>query len=380
MIGGVLLALAIAGAPSGPVVQNRRPLAVHVGGGVLTATHRTELLAALGPAIASTTLLEPVGLNSWPELGPSFDRCAAQGSFRCWADALWRDSRALAPLLLLINGIALEGRKVRLAAFVLDVEVGHAILEGRGRDESESLEAELYDRAITSTVRPLTLDDRAQLTRDLVELIEGELAPRFDAARVLFPSGELVINPPSPGLQVVVDGQVIGISAEGPLEVSGVRTGPVQVELSDPAGVWVPWAGRAEIRRGEVAHLRPEMGRAEPSLGRTVTLWSGVGVGVAGVGILAYSLAARPSAVDAEVCVVGTCAPGRRFARASDYGTSPGPASGPLMAPLGYSLLLGGGAAAGGALVGEPTTFPWWAIVAGVAIGALSYGVSEALD
>lgn len=373
------MALTVLVADPGPVLRERRPLAVHLGGAALTEAHRAALLSALGPVVEANTSLRVVMVDVLPGAAEGSQRCAKQSTFRCWADVLRGDLTEVAPLFFFANAIALEGDRLRVAAFLLDLGAARSLMEGR-TDELEELEAQLYDRAITSSVRAVRIGDPATLGKELEALLTVELGARLEAAGCAYPNGRLVVETESPGLQVELEGLPVGFSADGPLVIDGVQEGQRTVSVQAARGDGNVWSQAVAISRGAEVHIRPVLGLDEPGDANQVVFWSGIGVGSLGLGILAYSLLASPKATELDVCVVCEGGSQGRFARTSDFWSETGSPSGPLVGPLGYSLFAAGGTASLASLLGPPEDFPWWALVAGIAVGGLSYGVSEALD
>ena len=374
------LALTVLISDPGPVLRERRPLAVHLGGAALTEGHRAALLAALGRMVEANTSLRVVLVDALPAAAEGSQRCAKQSTFRCWADVLRGDLTEAAPLLFLANGIALEGDRLRVAAFLMDLGAARALLEGRTGEEAEELEAQLYDRAITSSVRAVRIGDSAALAKELEEMLTLDLAQRLEAAGCAYPNGRVIVEADSPGLQIELEGLPVGFSATEPTVIDGVREGQRALSVQDPKGGGPAWTQALAITRGGEVRVRPVLGLSEPSDSRRVVFWSGIGVGTLGLGILAYSLLASPKATELDVCVVCEGGATGRFARTSDFWSEAGAPSGPLVGPLGYSLAAAGGTTALTSLLGAPEDFPWWSIVAGVAAFGLSYSVSEALD
>lgn len=375
------MALTVLVSDPGPVLlRGRQPMAVHLGGAAMTEAHRAALLSALGPVVDANTRLRVAVVETLLGATDGSQRCAQQSSFRCWVDLLGGDSNEVAPLLFLANGIALEGDRLRIAAFLVDLGAARSLLDGRIGDEVEALEAQLFARAITSSVRAVRIGDPGALRKELEALLTEELGPRLESAGCAYPNGRLIVEADRPNWQVEVEGLPVGLSNNEVMVIDGVREGQRAISVQPTTGGGSVWTQDVAITRGAEVHVRPVLGLEAPTDAGQAVFWSGVGAVGLGLGILAYSLLATPQATELDVCVVCDGGASRRFARTSDFWSKDGPPGGPLVAPLGYSVAAAGATTSLASLLGPPEDFPWWAIVAGIAVGAASYGVSEALD
>lgn len=144
---------------------------------------------------------------------------------------------------------------------------------------------------------------------------------------------------------------------------------------------------RATSTRTDARLASPPLA-VEPGTGSSVhaaTIWSGVGLMIAGATIATVSWLAPDRVAYYSICRHGPCAQQfePEFKTACDVTSSNAGCAkkgGLLVLPLGYSLI-GAGAtwALGSSLVGEDDV-PWMPLVLGVAVGVASYALSAALN
>lgn len=353
MIAAVALLAALLGANPAPVVPERSPLIYQ---------SSTALSPEVLGAISSWAAWRPIEAV---QAGLQLERCPAATRWTCIAR-----SAAAAPYLLLIEGLGAEVRLTLLA-------VGPALARYRSSDGDDgAVEAAIVGADLTMVVG---------LGPDLFAL----LARLFTAARPTLestghwaPNGELRVEGPE-GLEIIVDQQRVGATAGPATVISGLRVGPHQVVLRDPLGRVQDPGVELKVEQGRTTLYAPRL-ESGPNLApqlRTFTFFTGVALSLTGAGLMTWAALTPPEQTVLSLCPGGECPPGAQgFRRSSELTGSQTPA-GPLVVPLGYSLLGAGlGMSIGSVAIGEEWSWPWAAWLIGLGTFGLSYGLSEALD
>lgn len=355
MIGVACLLTALNGATPSPLVPERAPLIYQS-----SAPLSPEVLGAIS-SWASWRPTEAV------QAGLQLERCPAATRWTCTAR-----SAVAAPYLLLIEDLGAELRLTLLT-------VGTALARYQSRGEAQgdaSLEA-----AIIGSDLKVVVGSEQDLFMLLARLFTAA-RPTLESTGHWAPNGELRVEGPE-GLEVVVDQQQVGVTAGSATTVSGLRIGPHQVALRDPLGRVQDPGAELQIEQGRTTLYVPRL-ESGPNLApqlRTFTFFTGVALSLTGVGLMTWAALSPPDRTVISLCPGGECPPGTHgFRRSSELGGSDTP-TGPLVVPLGYSLLGAGvGMSIGSVAIGEEWSWPWAAWLIGLGTFGLSYGLSEALD
>jgi hypothetical protein len=190
-------------------------------------------------------------------------------------------------------------------------------------------------------------------------------------------------------LAVQIDGLTIG-SARLPLtRIRGVTSGLRKLALEHPQ--YLPFTAIVRVKRGETVRIVPDLKLrpSDASALRSGVFWGGAGLTAAGGAIVLAALLRSHGDVQAYCFTQSalSCPPSRQF---QTLGYVPGAAPtfdnrsnppGILLLPLGYSLVGTGLVwSLGTRWFGDDSEVPWVQLVAGVAAGALSYGLSASLN
>ena len=105
-------------------------------------------------------------------------------------------------------------------------------------------------------------------------------------------------------------------------------------------------------------------------IARQTLFWTGMAAIAGGIAVTAVVIADAPDGRCFPEGLPG-CTSDRRFTNLGPF----------LGAPLGYSLIGAGATWSLAALLNDDDqTWPWWELLAGAAVGGLSYGISAALN
>lgn len=360
MIPGLLAALIAAG----PLVGEREVavLLLVVPRDRAPEVSASRLLDEVSEALEYRTRLEiaPPDRLGIDEL--ALDRCELDRLHTCWVRVL-RSAQGVDPRLGLIaverpHGLALVALDLRRAARIID-----------SGSNPEAVESELYSTAIRPEEVPF------EGSADLGVRIAEALEPGLRTLGLWFENGRIVLSAP-PGEEVRVDGAPVATTEEGSTRLGGVPAGSRLIAVGDrfERRVSVPAGGSVLV---EVP--APPV----PSALRTVTIWSGVGVAVAGVAVTGWALAAAEP--DRYGCLTsGGACPGPAgvgFRSVPESGaTGPGAIdrSAVPAAAVGAGLLAAGVTWSLGALLfHDEDEDPWWALAGGLVVGGLALGVSS---
>jgi hypothetical protein len=253
------------------------------------------------------------------------------------------------------------------------LEVYHRATRGSA-DWLERVETEIFLKAVQSQLGAADVSKPEDVDRYFGSLWEGRRW-LFEPRGEWMPNGVVRVISRIAGLEVRIGGAAVGTSVEGALEIDGVAVGTHDVTVRDPRERFLPFASQAVVEERAATEVRVAMvPRPSPaSSARQVTAWSGVGLMAGGAALVTVALLA-----DSSVAQLG----GRsRFITFGELGSADEPfppePGGPLVAPLGYSLMLTGAVLSFGTwFVGDEYDGPWWQLLVAAALGVVSYGAS----
>jgi hypothetical protein len=345
--------------PSGIEASNRTPLPALVlsPSGEAGRVGTSELLRALDRALSRHGRLVASPIEA-----AAVSDC--HGRLGCIVEALPAGTRRA----LVVSDLSAPNEPDLVFALLVDVPRAllardHAV---RGRAEWQAdLEAEIDASAVR--VR----SERVELARpeDALRFFETLIA-RWAALEPaeLGPAGAVRIVGAPEGLELELDDLALGRTQAGGTLLCGLAAGGHRVRVRGPEGAWSAEIEVAPALTATLAAALPEAARF-----RTGLRVAGLGAAAAGVAFGALALLRHSDQV--TYCAhppngAGSC-PGRGFSTLDDGGP------GPLVGPLGYSLVLTGAVWGLGPLLedGEPVG----ALLAGALAGALAYGISAAV-
>ncbi len=288
--------------------------------------------------------------------------------------------------LLVFSSVTRAGEPDRLSAQLVDVDRS-SDLAARAVGPEDEWAAELEITLNESTL--VTERTAVSGVEDAERVIDGWIRERFavsfEGSGHWEPYGEVVIEASTGGLELAIDGQPVGATVAGTTRVREVRAGVRQVTLSAPR--LEPYVGQVEVVQGRATNHQPDLVWLGPGkVFRTATIISGAVLATAGIVATAVALARHDGDVS-TYCFSGSpgCSNGSSF---ESSGFSPSDAdslrsanaSGPLLLPLGYSLIGAGAAWSIGALYSAEEEVPWVPLAIGVGAGVLAYSLSAALS
>ncbi|MBK6687733.1 MAG: hypothetical protein IPG45_24880 [Deltaproteobacteria bacterium] len=344
---------ALSGANPSPLVPERAPLIYQS-----SAPLSPEVLGA----ISSWAAWRPIEAV---QAGLQLERCPATTRWTCTAR-----SAVAAPYLLVIEDLGSE-----LSLTLLTVGTALARYQN-GVGDDAAVEA-----AIVASDLAVVRGQKQDLYGLLARLFSGARAT-LEVTGHWAPNGDLRIEGPE-GLEVVVDQQLIGTTAGPATTFTGLRIGAHRVALRDPLGRVEDPGAELKVEQGRTTLYVPRL-ESGPNLApqlRTFTFFTGVALSLTGVGLMSWAALSPPERTVLSLCPGGDCPAGTAgFRRSSELGGSDTP-SGPLVVPLGYSMLGAGvGMSIGSLALGDEWSWPWAAWLIGLGTFGLSYGLSEALD
>jgi len=313
------------------------------------------------------------------------------GRFRPYYDHLaeLRGRNVVYPkLLLFITNITRDGEPDRLSAQLIDTDIAleayHSALR-EGEDWEANVEALANEKAVST---PRTeVESSAGAAAFVKALFSEHLRASFVEHKVWEPFGRLDLTAAIPGLELRLDGTSIGVTQPGNVtHVTGVLPGKHELRIDGPD--IRPFVATIEVVKGQTLALDTALD-VRPTqttrVAQTMTFVAGAAA-IVGGGVVTVLAIATPSGDAGGVCYRGvqaSCETGQELLRSSyDSGRfNDQNGGGVLLAPLGYSLVAGGATwMLGTWLYTDGDDVPWIPLVAGVAVGALSYGISAALN
>ncbi|MEM7678613.1 MAG: hypothetical protein AAF449_21740 [Myxococcota bacterium] len=324
--------------------------------------------------------------RSFDELGTPADRvalCRSQAQLACWAAAAASVVQAtrnaqIASHFVLVRLVPGGGpTQVRVLVWLVD-----RIAAARSRTiDSEQREAWLLSRATVRRRIDVSDWDDGGLERALQRLWD-ERKPVLQQRGEWRPNGKVHLKSTwVPPFRVRTDEGLAITATASQVLLHDVGVGDRRVEL-DAVDRRVARTVTVDMGRTTVLHLNESHTSSARDGGeRRSLLWTGIGVAAVGASVAIGGLAIPVDAQVIRLCGGDDCASPSRFARSSDYFSAREEndgGRGPLVVPLGYSLLITGTAwALTAALTDEGEDVPWWAVVIGGVLGGAAYGISE---
>lgn len=403
----VTLALASSARGEGELVLARRsPLAVVTitSAGGLAQTRTSALISSLSDLFREhtdlevTTIEEAIPKICGGALGcmtrrirTDYDHAALElpnGQvlpFAQHAERVERD-RSVPHLMLVVSNFVQAGAPDRVFAMLVDLDRAlelHHVADRRLPEWRELSDAKVDEEAVVARTDRVELSGEEDTLRFLERLITVDLQPALAERGHWRPFGALEISGTPAGRTVRIDGDVVGVSSEGRTLVLDISAGPHVLTLEAADGSTrrhdvVVQAGTTErltIERDVLPSAR--------SGARTALIYGGVGLAAVGVVVTTLALAFGSDSVDRVCFEGGACSSRSAFAGTGEEslgGLVEPSQTGPLLAPLGYSLVLSGGIfSLGTHFLTEEDETPWLPLLIGLAAGGLSYGLSAAL-
>jgi hypothetical protein len=375
-----LSAVGFAAAPSGPAsvlsapnTSRPLPFVLILPFGRLSTLGSSELIGLLSRSLAEHTDLQ---LQPMDELQSG---CA--GLMSCMITRL-RAAPGAPDLLLSFQSAAAEERVDPVSVELIDLEkAARAIAAAKNGPprSKEDLEIDLelaVSKSAIAASRKITLKTKEEAEAFAGGLVEHDLEAALSERGHWHPFGRIEVALEAPGFELQLDADALGVAPEGLVAVTGVPAGRRTLRLRHPDADEAVL--EVEVSAGATSSLVAPAVRWRPSSGRVATLWTGLGVAAAGVGLGAYALSTHGPT---STCLVGAGVPPSAptgACPASPAFRSWGPI---LQVPLAYALLGAGGIAAAAAeWLGAPQDTPWIGIAAGGAVGALAYALSAGLN
>lgn len=318
---------------------------------------------------------EQVGLNL-----ETLEACPATERYGCWVKAVPDGPRWLG---LVFATERPAGKGLSLATLWLELGTARKIAAAPASDAAtiEAREQALYAQAIETPRTQLPAAEAQALRGYFAALYDGPLSAPFEASGHRQDSGSLLVRTEDPELPVRIDGVEVGRTSGGVLDLRGIRVGAHQVELPGrPAQV-------AQVERGATVTLTFGPEPSPPHPARSIARISALVLAGAGLAVLTVGAAHASGGTAGCLVAQGTqadsCPGAVLVGTGGDTGPSPSDpralSSGPGYLALGLGL---GAAAAGlayGSTLGVEEDPPWWALVLGLGLGIVSYGVVTVL-
>jgi hypothetical protein len=295
--------------------------------------------------------------------------------------------------LLVLSNLTLD-ESDRLSITMIDTDIALEYFHEALRDREgweRSTEARISEYALIGKPIERELKSEAAAQGFLEDWFNTELRRHFSDSGNWEPFGSIEIESTIVGAGISIDGSAIGTTAAGVTRVLNVTAAKHALKFEHPGHD--TYETEVAVERGKAAKVRVDlMQRGDPIsyAFRQGLLWGGGAIALAG------AAAAIAAAVLADGSVKTYCATIEGMetncgsARFTTTAYKPGRAptfmdevnSGSvLFAPLGYSIAVTGLAWSLGTLfLGDDDDFPWIQLVAGVALGGISYGLSALLN
>lgn len=292
--------------------------------------------------------------------------------------------------LLVLSGLSL-GASDRLSVTLVDTDTAleyyHQAFRNR-EDWERDTEAKINEYAVVGGTKWGELKSEADARSFLETHFNTALRKHFEATGSWEPFGQIEIESQVAGQAISLNKETVGATSSGLTRILSVPAGDYELKLEHPN--YSDYATSFKVERGKLVRVKAVVQQnASPVASglRQGLLWGGVGVGVIGAVVAGVALGTQDSSVQTFCPGAESGCSGSRFTR-TGYNPDLAPtfddnvnSGAVLLAPLGYSLAIVGATwSLGTWLLGDDDDLPWIQLVAGLALGGLSYGLSVALD
>lgn len=363
----------------------------------------TDMLKFVSVAASNTTDLEPSSLTD-----AEITECAALTTpVKCFVERIDATRRARSAaatsseeagrarrdLLLVVAARPSEdGDEELVSAALIDVGTAIDLIDKMSNRAPDEVEAKIIERALLARPEPAKVGSSEDASQFILRLFERDFREALEKTNHWQPYGTVDIKANVGPLSVTINDTIqAGVTApSGITRLKGVRLGPTKIGLSGNEDVR-PWEQTVDVKSKEITLVTPVFEAAPNSLipvsNLAVELFGGALFAV-GTAFLIHGILADPAGTEvcfsnSNACLVDPL--WIRFGYPSsadevDLQRSPN-GGGPAIVPLGYSMMGAGLVMGLGTLLfGDDENLPWLQVVAGLALGAAAYTVSEILD
>jgi hypothetical protein len=294
--------------------------------------------------------------------------------------------------MIVLSNITLEGQADRVSAILIDTDIALEYFHSASREDpawERDTDARINEYAVIFGPQRAQINNTNEAEKFIQDLFFLGLKPLLEQTNHWEPFGTIELSVNKSGVGILLDGAPIGTTHAGLTRIERVTSGIRQMSFEDPERGDENTA--VEVIRNQVARVEVDLkgGVSGSAAGiRKGVFWTGLGLGVAGAVLTTVAIARSDSNVS-TYCFDSPGANCRSMSQFQSIGYSaseaekggdPNP-SGMLLAPLGYSIALTGITfALGTYLFGDSDEIPWIQLVAGVALGAASYGISSTMN
>jgi hypothetical protein len=348
--------------------------------GVAPGASASAFLSALERTLRDSTSLR---LRSIEQVGADFQaisECPRLTRMSCWVKSVRLDYG-----YLLVVAVHPQGDGDLLSALLVDTALASGVLRRAERTTpawEEAAEREVFGGARVAKSSVVQTRDPEALERYFKDLAEQDFRSAFEGAGPAGRYATVILEHADPAWTLQLDGEMLPIQAhDAPLALR-IRAGRRALTVAGPTGterldlVLEPGAVSRVEPRGLLAPAR------SPDRLRPVLLWGGVTSVVAGSVLAAVALAEAPKDLAClQRSAQDRCSAGFVTFVGPSWTPSGASPAGLAVAPLGFALIGFGATSAASALLFDESDSleRWLTVLAGVAGGALVYGLSVQL-
>ncbi len=289
--------------------------------------------------------------------------------------------------LVVMSVVASKSRPDRLSAVLVDTDEALAIWHEADHKRSgweQDVEGRINSSAVVARPSWADVPDANAAKRHLDKLFRVSFRSVFEREGHWEPYGAIQITSNIDGLSIQLDGRLVGSTRAGRTRLLGVTAGGRTIVLEHPD--YDPFKQIVSVEVGGRHKIDATVQSRSASAGRLGVALAGVGVFAVGAVFVGVAVAQEQDAREV-VCVRSSdldpavCGSGNEFTTLTGADGDDPNGSGVMTAPLGYSLMgMGASWSLGSWLSPADIEIPWLALGAGVVVGALSYGLSAALN
>lgn len=354
------------------------------------AARRAEMVTIVTDTLTVRTRMSVRSLDDLAIDAVRKRRCRKQPSLKCWVGALegietglFASEPGRKGMQFLLAKLLPLPRKDRVLVLLWLVDLEEASRGIIGLDRARA-EGWILRHATVRRRIEVQWGDGAVTT--LLERLWDERQGHFERRGLWWPNGSIRIETEwVPPFQVAIDDESSRTSTAATIRLRPMAAGTHTVRLVS-SDAQIERKVTVEMGRQAILHIdEPGVSTASPYDARPALLWTGVGVAVLGAGVAIAGLAAPVQGERIQLCSANepNCDRAAPFARMSDYfsaRTRADDGDGPLVVPLGYSLVVTGLAWSLISLLYDEPDVPWWSVVLAAGLGGLAYGISEAAN
>lgn len=347
--------------------------------GAMLKTSRTEIYQTSNQILRERSLYRLRTYDGNAEIE------ACRGNIGCLA--LAARTGPSAPHFLIVLSVRPSEDSDLLRLLLIDTDVVAEARNARPDLSGEAFEDEIFGEAVLAQPAALEIRDIVDLPYALKDLLVGRLGSKiFDGAQPW--PGSIEIAARTEGIEIALDGQLIGATRAGTTTIEGVRPGLRRLLFSHPG--LLPKEQTVEViakNKVRVETVEEVVVTAPVSISRAIVTWTGAGTAAAGALLGGYALIVASANDRGVLCVRSGDSDAEcpepqfvDFGGGSDSALLGTAKSGIGVAPIALGLFAAGATWFLTTWLGDQSEAPWMEISLGILAGVGTLAATAALE